>query len=83
MAHLLKLAQQLAAHPLCGRIRGDLLRMLLLQILQTAQQMVVLIVRHGGRVQHIVEIPIGVEGLPQLFHFFTIVHGTSSFIRCS
>ena len=60
MAHLLKLAQQLAAHPLCGRIRGDLLGMLLLQILQTAQQMVVLIVRHGGRVQHIVQVSVGI-----------------------
>ena len=81
--HLLKLAQELAAHPLGGGIRCDLLRMLLLQVLQPPQQVVVLIVRHGGRVQHIVEIPVGVQGLPQLLHFFTIIHGVSSFIRCS
>ena len=56
VAHLLKAVQHLSPHSLGGRIRGDMLRVGRLQLFQTAELMVVVIVAHGGRVQHIVFI---------------------------
>ena len=70
--------QDLVAHPLGGGIRGDLLRVGRLQLLQTAVEAVVLVVRDDRRVQHVVQIALLVQILPQLFHFLTVIHGFSS-----
>ena len=80
--HLLKLGQDGSAHPLGGGVRGDLLRVLPLQILQTAEHMVVFIVGDLRIVQHVVAVAVGVEGIPQPFHFFPIIH-SRPLIRCS
>ena len=80
--HLLKLGQNRTSHPLGGGVRGDLLRMLPFQILQTAKHMVIFIVGDLRIVQHVVAVAVGVEGIPQPFHFFPIIH-SRPLIRCS
>ena len=70
--------QDLVAHPLGGRIRGDLLRVGRLQLFQAAVEAVVLVVRDDRRVQHVVQIALLVQVLPQLLHFLTVIHGFSS-----
>ncbi|MPM48206.1 hypothetical protein SDC9_94930 [bioreactor metagenome] len=72
---------QLVPHPLGGGIRSDLLRMLPLQLLQAPVFHVVVIVRHGGFVQHIIAVGVLVEFLPQPLHFLPIVHGSFPFPR--
>ena len=54
VAYLLELGQRLTAHTLGGRIRRDLLRVLCLQILESAELVVIVVVRHLRRVLHIV-----------------------------
>ena len=54
MGDLLKGLQGLASHPLGGRVGGDELGVSPLQLLQTAQLMVVVVVGHGGVVLDVV-----------------------------
>ena len=54
MGNLLEGLQGLAAHPLGGRVGGDELGVSPLQLLQTAQLMVVVVVGHGGVVLDVV-----------------------------
>ena len=75
--HLLEALQGRAAHPLGGRVRRDLLRVLRLQLLQAAEEPVVLVVLHGRIVQHVVAVARLIEGVPQGFHFAFVVHGWS------
>ena len=82
VCHLLELRQRLVAHPLGGGIRGDLLRVLRLQLLQPPQQVVVFVVRHGRRVQHIVEVSVLRQRAAQLLYLLAIVHN-QALIRCS
>ena len=70
--------QDLVAHPLGGGIRSDLLRVGRLQLLQAAVEAVVLVIWDDRRIQHIVQIALLVQVLPQLFHFLTVIHGFSS-----
>ena len=56
MGYLGKSLQCLSPHPLGGRIRCDRLRVGRLQLLQSPQLMVVVIVGYGGLVQYIVLI---------------------------
>ena len=74
VGHLLKLRQRLSAYPLGGRIRRDLLRMRRLQVLQPPQQMVIFIIRHGGRIQHVVEVSVLRQRAAQLLYLLAIVH---------
>ena len=82
VGHLLKLRQRLSAHPLGGRIRRDLLRMRRLQVLQPPQQMVIFIIRHGGRIQHVVEVSVLRQRAAQLLYLLAIVH-IQALIHCS
>ena len=78
MGHLFKFGQRASADALGGRIRRDLLWMRGLQLLQAAQHMVILIIGDGGLIQNIVAVAMGVQGVPQLLHFFTVVHCVTS-----
>ena len=46
--------------------------------LEAAVEAVVLVIRDDRGVQHIVQIALLVQVLPQLFHFLTVIHGFSS-----
>ena len=81
MRHLLKAVQGRAAHPLGGGIRGDLLRVGRLQLLQPAELVVVVVVGHGGIVQHIVSVSRLIELLAQLGHLASVVHWCSSIVK--
>ena len=50
-----------------------------LQILQTAQHVVILVVGDGRLIQYIIAVAVGVEGVPQLLHFFTVIHSVTSY----
>ena len=63
-----------AAHVLGRRIRRDLLRVRRLQILQLAQQVVVLIVRHHRRVHVVVELAVVFENFPQFLDACLVIH---------
>ena len=65
--------QNFAADPLGGRIRGDFFRMLRLQLLQTAVQPVIFIVRDHRRIQHIIKIALLCEIFPQESQFILII----------
>ena len=78
----LKALQDLVAHPLGGGVRGDLLRVLRLQLLQAPVQPVVLVVRDHRRVQNIVQIALLVQKVPQLLHFLAVVHRVCSLLSC-
>ena len=67
--------QNLSADPLSGRIRRHLLGVLGLQLLQAAVEQIVFTVADGGRIQHIIAVTMFVQGVPQLFDLFTVVHG--------
>ena len=82
VGHLLELRQRLSAHPLGGGIRCDLLRVLRLQLLQPPQQVVVFVVRHGGRIQHIIAVSVLRQRAAQLLYLLAIVH-SQALIRCS
>ena len=64
-------------------VSGGFLRIVTvpLQILQTAEHMVVFIVGDLRIVQHVVAVAVGVEGVPQFLHLGFIVH--VSLILCS
>ena len=81
MRHLLKAVQGRASHPLGGGIRGDLLRVGRLQLLQPAELVVVVVVGHGGIVQHIVSVSRLIELLAQLGHLASVVHWCSSVVK--
>ena len=66
--------EDLVAHPLGGGVRGDLLRVLRLQLLQAAEHVVVVVVGHGGVIQHVVAVARLVEGAAQLRHLAFVVH---------
>ena len=66
MDDLLKLAQRLAAHALCGRFRQRQLGMLRFQLLQLPQQPVILKIRHLRGIQDIVFRICIVEKVSQL-----------------
>ncbi len=72
--HLPEALQGRAPHPLGGGVGGDLLRVGRLQLLQAAEEAVVLVVRHGGIVQHIVAVTRLTEGSPQIVHFTFVIH---------
>jgi len=79
MRHLLELGQRAATDALRGRIRRDFLRMCRLQILQTAQHVVVLVVGDGGLIQYVIAVAVGIQGVPQLLHFLSVVHSVTSY----
>ena len=79
--HLRKIIQRGVPHPLGGGVRGDLLRVLPLQVLQTAVKAIVFKVADGGIVQHIIAVAVGVQSVPQLLHLGLIVH--NPLILCS
>ena len=79
MRYLLERGQCLAADALGRRIRGDLFRVRSLQILQTAQHVVVLIVGDGGLIQYIITVAMGIQRVPQLLHFFAVIHSVTSY----
>ena len=74
MAYLSEGVQGLATHPPGGRVGGDGLRMCRLQLLQAAELVVVVVIRHGGLVQHIV-LMARLDQLPaQGLDFGKIIH---------
>ena len=75
-----ELGQRRPSHPLGGRIRRDLLRVLPLQILQAAQQAVIFKVRDDRRILYVVAIAVCVQLVPELLHFLFVVHVIT---RCS
>ena len=72
--HRLKGRQGLSPHPLGGRVGGHRLRVGLLQLLQTAELVVIVVVGHGGLVQHIVLIARPLQLPAQLVNFRVKVH---------
>ena len=75
MDHLLEGLQGLPPYPLGGRVGGDELRVLPLQLLQPAQLVVIVVVRHGRGVLDIVFI-ISLFQLPaQGLELLEMVHG--------
>ena len=79
MGHLGKVVQQPVAHPLGGGIGGDGLGVGRLQVLQAAVQAVIFIVRHGGRVQGVIQPGGLVELLPKLLNLQNLVHNATSY----
>ena len=74
VVYLLEAVRHLAPHPLGGRIGGDQLRVLGLQLLQTAELVVKVVVGHTGVVQHVVFI-VGLLQLPaQGLDLLSLVH---------
>ena len=72
--YLLKGVQRLSPHPLGRGIGCDGLRVGRLQLLQPAQLVIVVVVGHGGLVQHIVLIARPGQPLPQRLKFQQFVH---------
>ena len=72
--HRLKGRQGLSPHPLGGRVGGHRLRVGLLQLLQPAELVVIVVVGHGGLVQHIVLIARPLQLPAQLVNFRVKVH---------
>ena len=77
--HRLELRQRHAAHALRGRVRRDLLGVLLLQIGQLALEHIVFIVADARLVEHIVAVRVCVERVAQLLYAFLVVHGVLPF----
>ena len=77
MPHLGEGFQRLSSHPLGGGIRGNCLRVGRLQLLQTAQLVVVVIVRHSGLVQHVVLVARLGQFLAECLNFGKIIHGNT------
>ena len=75
MAHAGEAVQRLAADPLRRRIQRRPLRMARLQGLQFLEQAVVLGVRNGGRVQHVVLVRVVVQRLAQPGHAGLVIVG--------
>ena len=78
MLHLFKLAQRLSADTLRRRKRRGKLRVCRLQLLQTAELAVILIVLHRRRVEHIVKAVCLLQLTRQLLNFLLWIHGSSS-----
>ena len=83
MVHLGKVAQDLAADALRGTVWRDLLRVFLFQILQLPVQPVILKVGHGGSVQDVIKIAVGVQYLAQLTNLLFVISHNVLPIRCS
>ena len=78
MLHLAEALQGLTAHPLGGRIRHNLFRMLCFQFLQAAKHLVILIIRNCRIVQHIIPVSRFRKLPAQPRHFTFVIHGNSS-----
>ncbi len=68
--------QSFSSDSLSGRIRSYLLRMLGLQLLQAAVELVIFIIAESRRIQYVILISVLIQHIPQLFNLFTVIHET-------
>ena len=72
--HFVKALGHLTSHPLRGRVRTGQLRMGGLQLLQTTEFMVEVVIAHGGVVQYVVFIVGLLQLTAQVLNFLDLIH---------